>query len=97
MRKEGLHGPSLLEFTWKLRNTKLAIKNWTKRKIRTGEELKKVHNTLEQKKKELFQDLQNITKQEEIKEISIKIRELEQIKEENLRQCSRAYWLRLGD
>ena len=96
-RKKVKPSSPLLEFTWKLRNVKTDIKKWVRNKPRLEKELSITHKLLEQTKIELLNDPQSHTKQEEVKRISHITKQLEQNLEENLRQRSRAYWLRLGD
>lgn len=52
---------------------------------------------LEREKRELFQNPTNMAKHERVIEVGRRVEALKQIKEEDLRQWSRAYWLRLGD
>lgn len=65
--------------------------------VMIDEELKEALGVLEKRKTELYQDPTVHTIQEHVVSIGRKVKKFEQIKEKDLCQRSRAYWLKLGD
>lgn len=61
-KREVRRSTPILEFTWRLRNTKKAIKNWVGRVARTDEELKEALKILEVRKRDLLQNPMDMEK-----------------------------------